>query len=295
MIYTNEYNLPEGMVKALSEESYLESGRMSITDLINPPLIRSLKIEKNKEIIIDITDNLWALLGHAVHYVLSKVGGETELKVEYLLSEIYSWPDLTVVGKIDRYSKEGIIEDYKITSVWSFLNGLKDEWAAQLNCYDWLCQKVGLGRAKGLRINAILRDWQVSKTIEKDYPRIPFLSMDVPQWPFEEQDMFVCSKLDHHRLHSHRECTASEKWQRETTYAVMKTGRKSALRVLENLDAARQWCYDNSYMKIELGTWALVNNIAIVKRPGEYIRCNHYCPVRGVCSYVLKGKNEYRQ
>lgn len=280
MKLTNIYNLPDGIAQALTKEDFEPNlKRMSVTDLIGPPLIRTLKLTKSNEITNDVSEYLWALLGNAIHYILSKTSGETEVKLEY------SYQDLTIVGKIDRIDDD-FIEDYKITSVWSFLNGVKDEWSQQLNVYDWLRQKVKNKRAKGLRINAILRDWTASKTVDPDYPRIPFYTIEVPQWPFEEQERYVNWALTQHQEHPERECSSSDKWQKEAKFAVMKTKNKRALRVLDSLAEAENWCLSNNLAQINSAKFQLSAGVSIVERPGECTRCKLYCPVRSVCRYA---------
>ena len=270
MKFTNIYNLPDGMVQALSAKDWKpDPKRMSVTDLINPPLIRTLKIKHFDDITVDVSENLWALLGSAIHYILSQTDGKTELKLEY------DYGDYTIVGKLDRYAND-IIDDYKITSVWSFLHGVKDDWTSQLNCYDWLAQKTGRGRAKGLRILAILRDWTKSKTVDRDYPRIPFKTLDVPQWPFEEQDEYVSNMIARHKTQAEIECLPNEKWQRESKFAVMKQGQKRAMRVLDSRKDAENW----------LAAQGNSVGMSVAERPGGLIRCQDYCTVRSVCPYA---------
>ena len=52
-----------------------------------------------------------------------------------------------------------------------------------------------------------------------------------------------------------------------------KTGRKSALRVLESEEDARNWLHENSHK----------GGDEIVHRPGENTRCDTYCDVKGFC------------
>lgn len=286
---TNKYNLPEPIFNAVNKEYKPQIDRFSVTDLIGPPLIRQLKIKHWDELVEDASERLWALLGQAVDKVVSEnaKGAITQLKYEVPIDGV------VVVGKVDYYepAKEEI-EDWKVTSVWSFLLGDKSDWEKQLNCYAWGFRGEGRG-VKKLTVNAILRDWQKSKALsDRDYPNIPFISRDIPLWTFEQQESYIKQQLEYHRMSDPQECSPEEKWEKPTTYAVMKKGRKSALRVLDSRSAAGAWCVDNGHATNKKAVVELTKGIEIVKRPGECTRCLNYCPVRAVCPYMNGEKNE---
>ena len=148
---------------------------------------------------------------------------------------------VVVVGKTDIYwPSQERIEDWKVTSCWSFLLGDKKDWERQLNCYAWGFRKK-MWPVKKLQINAILRDWQKSKILhDKDYPRIPFVTKEIPLWTREEQEQYIREQLQYHRMSEPAECSPEDKWEKPTTYAVMKKGRKSALRVLPSEEEAEK-------------------------------------------------------
>ena len=70
-------------------------------------------------------------------------------------------------------------------------------------------------------------------------------------------------------------CTPEERWHKEDTYAVMKEGRKSAVRVFKTHGDAQ--AYIDSKM--------LDNKHSIVKREGTDNRCENYCNVNKWCPY----------
>lgn len=286
---TNKYNIPKPIYDAVNTQYKPQEDRFSVTDLIGPVLIRRLKIEHWDDLVEDASDRMWMLLGSAVDHIISKQIQNTafvQQKIEIPID------GAIVVGKPDIfYPQTGRIEDWKVTSVWSFLLGNKTDWEKQLNCYAWLVRHCKYGiedDVKTLTINAILRDWQKSKMLrDKDYPRIPFVSKEIPLWTFEEQQKYIEQQLEYHRMAEPEECSPEDKWEKPTTYAVMKKGRKSALRVLDNEETASQWCLDNDYAKHseEQNAFELNTGIEIVERPGECVRCENYCPVRMVCKY----------
>lgn len=275
---TNKFNLPAPIYKAVSKTYQPNPDRFSVTDLIGSALIRKLKLEHWQELTEDASERLWALLGQAVDYIISKnaEGAIVQEKFEIPIGGV------VVVGKPDIYYPEmGAIEDWKVTSVWSFILGGKKDWEEQLNCYAWGLRKQGKV-VNSLKINAILRDWQKSKMLkDEDYPRIPFISKDIPLWSFEKQDEYVKEQLEYHRTCRDPVCDSEDKWEKPTTYAVMKKGRKSALRVLDSMEKAESWKVDKQGLEPKDS-----DGLSIVERPGECTRCLNYCPVRSVCPYA---------
>jgi len=190
--------------------------------------------------------------------------------------EVDGW---IVSGQPDLYN-DGVIEDYKVTSYWVFLNGVKPEWERQLNVYAWGTRKDGYD-VTGLKIHAILRDWQQGKIYESGYPSIPFVTYDVPLWTFEEQEAYVRERV---RIHKEPagQCTSEERWARADTWAVKKLGRKSAIRVFDSQSEAMT--YFNKTFRVP----SEMNNHYIKKRPGKNARCEGYCQVSEFCPYYKK-------
>ncbi len=274
MIITNKYNLPETIINAIGENWKPKENRFSVTDLTSPPQIRYLKIKHWDKLEEDASERLWALLGNAVHYVLYKGSPDDSFSEEKM--EVPIEGGITIVGKSDLWHN-GEVSDYKITSVYSFLLGDKPEWEATLNLYAWLFLRMGL-EVKKLTINAILRDWQKSKLLtDKDYPPIPFQSVNVKIWNEEKLKEFIQKAITDLTAINPRECSNLEQWARPTTFAVMKEDNKKALRVLNTFEEAEKWLIiaDNNKSN--------KNKLEIVERKGQKIRCESYCPVKEVC------------
>jgi len=182
---------------------------------------------------------------------------------------------ITLSGQVDRYEVENkTIADYKVTSVWSILLGLKPEWEKQLNLYKFLLEFEG-HPVEQLKIHAVLRDWQVGKAAQANYPAIPFMTLDVPVW-----DNKKISKYTEERVAIHKAeplpCTVEERWERTPTFAIIKAGRKSAVRVKDTREEAE--IYLNTKVKP-----ADKPKCKIVERKGEAIRCKSYCLCRDFC------------
>jgi len=274
MIVKNKYLLPDGLVEIVESQLHPPNpDRFSVTHIIGPPLIRTLQIKHWNEIEVDVSDYLWMLLGSAVDKLISSAKKGSAIRQHRMEQKIDGH---TIVGVADVIN-EDVLADWKCTSVWSFLNGVKAEWEAQLNIYNYLLwlERKGNGNVpiRFLKIYAILRDWQAGKSYDKSYPQIPFQTEFVRQWTNEQQLQYIQSRLKDHIDNSERECTDDEKWRSKTTWAVKKEGRKSAMRVLDTEKDATEWQLHNGGDSIE-------------ERKGECKRCRLYCPVKSVCKYA---------
>jgi hypothetical protein len=269
----NKYGLPEQMVKALtSDRKRPEFGRYGITSLIGSPLRRCLSIKHFDDVEEEVSDNLWALLGKAAHYVLESSSSEkvAEQKLEL------PYKGVTIVGVLDYYDNGSII-DYKVTSVWSIMLGDKKEWEAQLNCYAWMYAMSGMDVTE-LAIYAILRDWSKMDYMKDPdrYPPIPFIRRKIDLWPLEKTKEYIDGRINLHRqaealLAENKPipiCTPEERWQRETTWAVAKKESDRATRVLKTEEDCNQYIKDKGLDKGVYSAW---------KRIGMDVRCLNYC------------------
>lgn len=280
MELTNAYNLPSPLVNALKNDRYHQPGHISVTGLIQPPRMRQL-IERNQDIINeDVSDRIWMLLGSAVHGVLDRADVTDGFQEERLTIKSRGWD---VTGKADLWESPGILSDYKVTSVWAYINGVKDEWETQLNCYAALYRDAGFP-VKKLQIVCIFRDWQKNRAKSGDnYPPCAAAVMPVKIWGHYDTLEYINTRV---ALHQEAEslpesdlppCTASERWEKPTTYAAMKKGRKRAVRVLESEETAQRMVDEGKGDFVEV-------------RPGESTRCESYCPVNWLCNIYQEAK-----
>lgn len=266
MQITNRMNLPAALVDACKPYPPTP-GRFGVTELVGPALLAQLRREHWSELSEDVADRLWAIMGTAMHGILAEHGQADELTEERLTVEIGG---VRVSGKPDTYSADGTLSDWKFTTVYSY-GETKPEWVAQLNVYAHLLRAHGFP-VNRLQIVAIYRDWSKRHEMQG----IPHAAIiDVPLWAADVTERYLAGRIAAHQAEDPPVCTAAERWDRPTTYAVMKAGRKSALRVLESREVAESWKAANS-------------GDSIVERPGESIRCTGYCPVRAFCGYGSK-------
>ena len=276
MKITNNYKLPEPLYRVLSSSYPPKEGRLSVTALTAGPMVYHLKLQHWAELEEDASGRLWALMGQMPHVILEKNTDKNAFAEEKLEMPFNG---TVIVGVSDNF-KDNIITDWKVTSVWSGIKGCKPEWTAQLNIYAWLWRKHGFS-VEALRVYAILRDWQRNR-VGDNYPPIPFKEFNVPLWTIERQEAYITERVKLFSEIPPPECTDEEKWKALPVYAVMKKGRKSALRLLDSEEAAKQWIEANGHKDSSA--------ISIQFRPGEAKKCKDYCPVAKFCPY-----NEYRE
>lgn len=275
MKITNNYDLPAPLVSAIVNDTYEKVGDISVTRLIGAPRKHQLETRHDAEVTQDATDFLWSLLGQSVHEIFRRAEDITPgyLVEKRLTATVGDW---AISGQPDLLTPDRTLQDWKITSVYSFLLGDKPDWEAQLNCYAWLLQENDY-KVNALQIVGILRDWMQSKANESNYPPVPFLLKDIPLWSKEAQQRYVEERVAIHQLAANTpddelpECTDEERWARPTTWAVKKKGNKKATRVLENEAGAIAWIAGGKGFVIE-------------KRPGRNIRCEEYCAAAPFCN-----------
>lgn len=285
MNLTNKYGLPEALVRAVSRDYHRAEGDISVTQLISPPRIHQLRLRHADEIVEDVSDRLWMLLGSAVHSVLERAAVPEALQEEYLSMDLLGW---TVTGSPDYYYGPGEIRDYKITSVWAVIDGVpRPEWAAQLNVYAELYRSYGFP-VIDLQICALLRDWSRTRAKARgNYPPVPFARLPVELWePVAIRTYLTDRLLAHQEAVLLRDedlpiCTPEECWERPTTFAVMKSGNKRATKVCGTIEEAQ------SYIA-RLGVRGKKGTYQVVERAGTRVRCEDYCNVNKWCNCWLE-------
>ncbi|MEM3541184.1 MAG: hypothetical protein QXF86_03140 [Candidatus Bilamarchaeaceae archaeon] len=276
MRITNKYNLPNGLFNALKEMSYVSEdyNQISVSSLVSPPLIWYLRKKYDEQIEEDASQRLWALLGSSVHYIIEKAENKniTEEKMSIEVDGV------KIVGRFDVYTEDKEIIDYKITSVYSFLLGEKEEWTNQLNVYAYMLRTIGFD-VEHAYIYAILRDWKERDALkDEDYPPIPFIQVEVNLWPFEEQERYVkervylFKRIQQEPLENFI-CSDKERWKRGGEIALKQKGRERAIKIFKDGVPSNLVLSENQYLE---------------ERPVEFMRCQKYCVVRNVCPWGVK-------
>jgi hypothetical protein len=284
MKFTNKYNLPkvfERFEKANAHDK--GDSKYSVSTLIDSPRVSKLKGEHRSEMSVDVSDQLFAILGTAAHLVLESGAGEGEVSEERFFADIPCGDgNIRVSGQVDLQiqTDEGVrICDFKTTSTYSILANPegKQEWVKQLNCYAALARLNGVN-VSSVEVIAICRDWSGgNRDRNPDYPLAPVVSVPLPMWREEVAYDYLVNRVSAHESDAIPQCTPEEMWAKPTTYAVyeqLKGGgglKKRASKVYDNRTDAESHIIQVAGSQME-------------ERKGVYTRCEgDYCSVSKWC------------
>ena len=280
MKITNTLNLPSSFVQMAQRDYIVKDNEYRVTSLLKGVRETILERRHHSEIERDCSDMIWLLFGTAVHSVLEKQQEtDSELKEERMKVSISKY---ILSGQFDLYcAEEKKITDYKTASVWKVIFGDFTDWRRQLLIYAWMLTQTGF-EVKSGEVVALLKDHSKSRAkYDKDYPqqpvvRIPFVFtgnefVEIKDWLIERfNEIYRAEQLPDDELPL---CTTEERWNTGNKFAVMKKGRKSALRVLDSRGAADAWMAVNG------------KGDYVEMRESEDKKCQDYCPANAFCSY----------
>jgi hypothetical protein len=299
MKITNKLGLPQALVDAVSQRP--PSGNYSASMLTKSPRMVQLARRHSGEMEQDVADMIWAIFGTAVHKVIETAEPPQSdkflwfrkpvwlraiiayIKTRKTIKERYQKIELSngqiVSGIADLYH-DGKISDWKTVSVWSYIyfDGRKLlDYEAQLNTYALLYELAGYP-VRQLEIVMLFRDWQRSKAkYDIEYPQHQVQRVPIKLWPAEKTEAYLLERTN--LFESHKDtpdselplCTDAERWARPGKFAVMKKGRKSALRLLDTIEQAEEWKEKNGGDSID-------------QREGQpWVRCE-YCNAAQFCN-----------
>lgn len=279
MIITNNLKLPAPFVNMAQRDYIYEPNEYRVTSLLKGVRETILERRHDAEIERDVSDMVWMLFGTAVHGVLEKhEEGGNELKEQRIK---IPFGDYVLSGQFDLYNDTTkTVTDYKTASVWKIIFGDFEDWRRQLLIYCYMLRKIGFD-AQGGEIVAFLKDHSKRDAkIKPDYPQFPVKKVS---FAFSDDDFIECEQWlsDRFALIARAEklpddelplCTPEERFNSGDKYAVMKKGRKTALRVMDNLEEAERWKSEHGGDEIQ-------------KRPGEDKKCLDYCSACQFCSH----------
>lgn len=292
MILTNHLGLPRSIENAVRNDKYTRgNAHISVTGLISPARKRALEIKHADEISEDVSERIWALLGQITHGILERAEDHAWTE-ERLYIERHGW---RISGQFDRYLLEpdGLLQDYKLTSMYSVKDGGKDEWASQENVYALMLREHGY-RVDRLEVVAILRDWsKVKARHSPDYPQTPAVIVPVPMWPAAQAEQYIKDRLIAHGKAQHElpECSPAERWEKPGAWALYKIGNTRATSLHETeteANVALDEIAPNSLKR---------RSYEIRERPAVQTRCQDYCPVLPFCEQgkaMLKATEDFR-
>lgn len=283
MKITNALSLPAPFVSLAESDEYpVAPNEYRVTSLLKGVRETILERRHGSEITRDVSDMVWLLFGTAVHGILEHhQESGSQLKEERIK---VAFEEYVLSGKFDLYDDDTkIVTDYKTASVWKIIFGDFTDWRRQTLIYCYMLRQGGFD-AQGGDIVAFLKDHSKRDAkIKADYPQFPVQTV---KFRFTDADFAECEDWLRARFAEIRAaealddadlpiCTPDERFNSGDKFAVMKKGRKTALRVLDSLQAAEQWKTDNGGDSIET-------------RQGEDKKCADYCAACEFCNYYLE-------
>ena len=286
MKITNKLGLPQVLVDAIANDDYdAGDSDISVTTLLQPPRKVALGKQYAGQLIEDASKRVWAVMGQSVHKLLEMAGPAPGRIIEQrFFGGMEGWKISGQVDLMETDEDVTTLSDWKYMSVWEvihareFEGGVKPEKTAQLNMLRWLAAGEGV-KVDKIQVVSLFRDWSMTKAeTDRDYPQTHVFLLKPPLWDENKTGDYISERVLMHQAAQKEgyglpDCTEEDRWYSGSKYAVMKKGRKSALRLLDSQDEATQWMSDN------LGK----GGDSIDFRPGENKRCADYCSVASVC------------
>ena len=210
---------------------------------------------------------------------------------------------IIIAGKPDLYNKETkTLTDFKETSVWTIIYESRiDDWEKQLNIYAYamnygfitdalndcytdsyidfpMTQKVN-----NLCVLYKCRDWRKSEALRDTFNYPPKVGIRILRL-YEKEEVeamiktLVSNLMQYEDIDPNEipECNKIQRWQKDTQYAVMKKGRKSAVRVLDTMDKAKGYIWNIKKDK---------DKHYIETRESEPVKCKDYCFCNEYCNW----------
>lgn len=285
---TNKLSLPLPILEAIINDDY-DPGRSdyTATSLLQPPRMRRLVEMFPDECVEDASELLYRLFGKIIHYILEKAAAAMEAEgyvVEKRFYGSFAYNDriYVVSAQIDLFDPAtGLLSDYKTSSVFAFMKGLKAEHFYQMNLQVELMRREGLA-VEQAEIVGIFRDWSGDKADgDKDYPQAPAIKQAVPLILPQEVEAWVVSRLKAHedakKAKTQAElplCTDDEMWAKadQDTFAVTKPGASRATKLCDSKEEAEAFIASKP-----------TAGYVVEARYGKATRCTRYCAARRVC------------
>lgn len=290
MEYTNNHELPEFIHNGLTRNTYNRDGikfDISATKLIDSPQIAELWKENGKTVTEDSMDRVWSAWGTAVHDIFETANkANPDVLMEKRFRSKYY--DKVVAGQIDAYEiPSKTLSDIKTCGSFKVVKGDTRQWENQLNVCAQLMRDNGYEVEK-LQIVAIIKDWTAFKAKkEKGYPQHPIVVIPIKLWPSESAKDYILSRVKIHFDDTTKICSDEERWIRPGKLAIMKKGRKSAIRLVDTEDQVKEY--------LEYADLVGHKDVYVEERKSSYARCEGFCPFgkMGICPQLLKEEQKH--
>ncbi len=201
MTFTNRNNLPEVLVRALTNDSYQrDDSDFTVTELLKLSRQRQLEIIHKDEIEEDVSDRLWSMFGQMGHLLLERSGTKNEI-TEVRFKAVFF--NLSLSAQVDSvHLAGGVLTDWKFTTAFKFMANkpMPEDYVWQLNIQKRILelQRKPI-KVKSLQIGGMLRDWKVRDALkDKNYPQTPICLMPIPVKSKEETEAYILNRMTSH-------------------------------------------------------------------------------------------------
>lgn len=309
-MYINDIDAPLSIAVWLATDEYdhnPDPNVLSATSFLKPLKAVILSKRLTGEETVDISSKIASRIGVALHNSIEKAWklqslpatlaalnfpediidkivinpktlnkGDIPIYIERRKNKIIN--NMTISGQLD-FSMQGKLEDFKSTSVWSWIFGSNEtDYIIQGSIYKWLHNDVITN--DHMAINYIFTDWSKSESLKKkDYPKSKILSKNYLLKSESEIVNFLSDRIDKYKYYLDKSeneipaCTDTELWKRETTYKYYKNPIKKTKSTKNFTDK------NAAYARLVED-----NNVGeIIEVPGEVNRCK-YCNAFNICT-----------
>ena len=224
MKYKNEKMIPTDILRAIQSTWTHSKGDSdySVTELLQPPKVRSLSIIHSDKITSDYSDSINTFIGSSVHRIIELANEKrdnciTEQRVSITIEKAFKDKDIKISGTADYYDKDkNILKDYKTATAFS-VGYEKEEHESQLNMYRYMFHKSMGIDLPDAEVVYILKDWSKNKSVNSNtYPNSPIIIKAVKSWSEKEILDFILEKINLHEstLEDPQSvlCTDEERW-----------------------------------------------------------------------------------
>ena len=285
MNVTNKLGLPAAFVHAVSTTKHNAPSCYSATTLNKGAKEIVLTDRHFDEIEVDAADSVWAVWGTAVHALLESEKDDNFHEERFKVPVSNSF----VTGQVDSYDMvNATIFDWKTASVWKVQFADFEDWRAQGLTYAWLLRQSGLEVKKCVFV-ALLKDHSKTKAkTDSSYPQSPVYKYEFDVTPedmaaTEERILAKVKAIEAaYKLGDDdiEPCSAGERWADNEKWAVMKNGRKTAIKLFDNQAEADAYAG-------ELGNAHYVEH-----RPAVSRKCADYCSCCDFCHFYKSMQEE---
>jgi hypothetical protein len=299
MKLTNRFNLPEPFVAAVSSDDY-ERGdaEYTATELIKPSRIVAYSRKFDSVMSEDASERVWRFQGQTKHIVLERIAKADPARymVEQRLEAVMPGTGAKISAKFDLFDRnDATLYDWKETSVWKFMMGDTEEWEQQANINLYLMRMSGIFPTRLINI-AILKDWKARQarfSRDPEYPKCAVHVMPLPMWSVGEAQDYINKRVEKHRAEAANPpvCNKKERWQRDASFAVMRTDRKRALRLYQNRDQAEAALIHAA----KIAPPGDAKKFYIEERAAEPVRCLDFCGVQLECDFGLEAEKKWKE